>query len=247
METGDACVAPTDDAMAARESLLRARAGLVLSIALWQVIGVMPPSYHYIGWAAGSLDRYLLPLVPLAIALALWGLRGARMALPVGWVVVAALAVFSVAGTRDYLVFMREVWAMGGQAVAAGVPLDRLDAGSGWDGYYLYEYGRANHIRSRTPKGGPWWVYFYAPATDSSYVVAGKPLQRHLTIFRRPYSSWLQRQPTFIYLVRRWGVTWPPQPESRPIVTRPGPGGLVTVAPAAPLPTVVPLDPANAA
>src|SRR5215216_6221311 len=50
----------------------RARAGLVLSIGLWQVLGVMPPSYHYIGWAAGSLDRYLLPLVPLTIALTLW-------------------------------------------------------------------------------------------------------------------------------------------------------------------------------
>jgi hypothetical protein len=219
----------------------------VFSIALWQVLGVMPPSYHYIGWAAGSLDRYLLPLAPLAIALALWALRRLRLWLPAGWLVVAALAVFSVAGTRDYLVFMREVWTMGYQAVAAGVPLDRLDAGSGWDGYYLYEYGRANRIRSRTPKGGPWWVYFYAPATDSAYVVAGKPLDRHLTIFRRPYDSWLYRKPAYVFLVRRWGETWPPKPVSRPIVTRPGPGGLVTVPPPAPLPTVVPPGAASGA
>ncbi len=41
-------------------SLARSRAGLVLSIGLWQVVGVFPPSYHYIGWTAGSLDRYLL-------------------------------------------------------------------------------------------------------------------------------------------------------------------------------------------
>src|SRR5256885_13888434 len=32
----------------------RSRAGLVLSIGLWQTAGVFPPSYHYIGWAAGS-------------------------------------------------------------------------------------------------------------------------------------------------------------------------------------------------
>src|SRR5215207_9672430 len=141
-------------AMNAPPSRERSRAGLVLSIGLWQVLGVMVPSYHYIGWAAGSLDRYLLPLVPLTIALALWALRGVRMTLPLGWVVVTALALFSIAGTRDYLVFMRAVWAMGEEATAAGVPLDRLDAGSAWDGYHLYEYGLEHRVRSRTPKGG---------------------------------------------------------------------------------------------
>jgi 4-amino-4-deoxy-L-arabinose transferase-like glycosyltransferase len=216
-------------AMGAPPSRERSRAGLVLSIGLWQVLGVMPPSYHYIGWAAGSLDRYLLPLVPLTIALALWGLRGVRIALPLGWIVVAALALFSVAGTRDYLVFMRAVWAMGDEAVAAGVPLDRLDAGSGWDGYYLYEYGREHRIRSRTPKGGPWWVYFYAPATDSAYVVASKPLPGHYVIRKQPYSSWLQREPTNLYLLRRVGIPWPARPASRAILTRPAPGGLETV------------------
>jgi 4-amino-4-deoxy-L-arabinose transferase-like glycosyltransferase len=208
----------------------RSRAGLVLSIGLGQVLGVMPPSYHYIGWAAGSLDRYLLPLVPLAIALTLWALRDVRMVLPVGWIVVAALALFSVAGTRDYLIFMRAVWAMGEEATAARVPLDRLDAGSGWDGYHLYEYGLEHRIRSRTPKGGPWWVYFYAPATDSAYVVAGKPLPGYRVITERPYSSWLQREPTNLYLLHRVGIPWPPRPASKQIVALPAPGGLATVS-----------------
>jgi hypothetical protein len=216
-------------AVAAPGSLERSRAGLVLSIGLGQVLGVMPPSYHYIGWAAGSLDRYLLPLVPLTIALALWALRGVRIVLPLGWIVVAVLALFSVAGTRDYLVFMHAVWAMGDEALAAGVPLDRLDAGSGWDGYHLYEYGLEHRIRSRTPKGGPWWVYFYAPATDSAYVVASKPLPGYRVIIERPYSSWLQQEPTNLYLLNRTGVPWPPRPASREILTRPAPGGLETV------------------
>jgi 4-amino-4-deoxy-L-arabinose transferase-like glycosyltransferase len=217
--------------MGAPPSLERSRAGLVLNIGLWQVVGVMPPSYHYIGWAAGSLDRYLLPLVPLAIALALWGLRGVRMTLPMGWVIAAGLAIFAVAGTRDYLVFMRAVWNLGEEAVAQGVPLERIDAGSGWDGYHLYEYGLENRIRSRTPKGGPWWVYFYAPATDSAYVVSGKPLRNHLVVARRPYSSWLQTRPTTVYLLRRWGEAWPPQAVPKAIEVRPGPGGLETVTP----------------
>jgi hypothetical protein len=215
--------------MNAPPSRERSRAGLVFSIGLGQVLGVMPPSYHYIGWAAGSLDRYLLPLVPLTIALALWALRGVRMVLPLAWIVVAALALFSVAGTRDYLVFMRAVWAMGEEATAAGVPLDRLDAGSGWDGYHLYEYGLEHRIRSRTPKGGPWWVYFYAPATDSAYVVAGKALPGYRVIRKQPYSSWLQRQPTNLYFLHRAGIPWPPRLASRKIVALPAPGGLATV------------------
>jgi hypothetical protein len=221
-------------------SLTCSRAGLVLGIGLWQVLGVMPPSYHYIGWAAGSLDRYLLPLAPLAIVLVLWGLRDVRIALPLGWIVAVALALFSVAGTRDYLVFMREVWALGSEAVTAGVPLDRLDAGSAWDGYYLYEYGRENRIRSRTPKGGPWWVYFYAPATDSTYAVAGKPQMGYVVTLRRPYSSWLHRQPPNLYLLRRWLAPWPPRPSPWSIVARPAEGGLETVVqPPLPEPTIV--------
>jgi hypothetical protein len=162
--------------------------------------------------------------------LALWGLRGVRLALPLGWALAIPLALFAVAGTRDYLVFMREVWAMGERALAAGVPLERLDAGSGWDGYHLYEYGLENRIRSRTPKGGPWWVYFYAPATDSGYVVAGKPLRGRMVVERRPYSSWLQPKPTNLFLVRRWGAPWPPAPAPKLIQPRPARGGLETDA-----------------
>jgi hypothetical protein len=197
-------------AVAAPESVERSRAGLVLSILLWQFAGVFPPSYHFLGWSAGSVDRYLLPLAPLTIALALWGTRGMTLTLPAGWVVVAALALFAIAGTRDYLVFMGNVWSMAEEAVAEGVPLDRLDAGASWDGYHLYEYGVAHNLRPRTPRGRPWWTDLFAPATDSAYVVSGAPLPGHEIVAERSYSSWLQREPTSIYLEVRQGEPWPP-------------------------------------
>ena len=190
-------------------SIERSRAGLVLSIGVWQAIGIYPPSFHFLGWSAGSVDRYLLPLAPIAIVLALWGLRSVPLALPLGWSVAVMVAFVSVAGTRDYLVFMREVWSMGEQAAAAGAPLDRLDAGAGWDGYYLYEDGLANGIAPRTA-GGPWWVYMNAPATDSTYVVAGAPLPGYDVIDERAYSSWLLAEPPRLYLMRRQGETGPP-------------------------------------
>jgi hypothetical protein len=196
-------------ALSAPLSLERSRAALIVSIGLGQVIGVFPPSYHFLGWSAGSLDRYLEPLAPIAIALALWGLRERPLALPAGWIVAVALALFAVAGTRDELVWMRSVWSLADEALAAAVPKDRLDAGASWDGYELFEYGRANNISPRT-QGGPWWVYLFGPATDSTYAVAGQPIGGYDVIAQRPYSAWLSPDPTEIFLLRRQGEPGPP-------------------------------------
>ena len=198
----DAAVAPP----ARRE---RAGAALILAVALWQVAGVLPPSYQYIR-RGGSLDRYLLPLLPLAICLALWALRDVRLSLPVGWLVVAAFALFSVAGTRDYLVYMGGVWDLARYANDRGVPNDRLDAGSGWDGYHLYEYSRDNGIGRARTRDGPWWVYFYAPATDSTFVVSTQGLRGYLLVSQRTVSQWLETEPVRLYLLRRSGTPWPP-------------------------------------
>ncbi len=187
----------------------RTQATLVLAIGLWQVVGVLPPSFHYRS-RGGSLDRYLLPLLPFAICLGLWALRDVRLARPVAWLVVAVFATYSIAGTRDYLVYMEEVWDLARYANATGVANEHLDAGSGWDGYHLYEQGLATNITRARTRNGPWWVYFYAPATDSSYVVAGKPLPGYAVVTERPYSSWLETEPSRLYLLRREEVPWPP-------------------------------------
>lgn len=189
----------------------RSRAGLLSAILVGQVAGVLPPSYHYIGRTAGTLDRYLLPLVPLALALGLWALRGVRPTPPLGWLVVAAFACFAVAGTRDYIVYLQAVWSLAREANAAGVPNTKLDAGSAWDGYHLYEYGLANDItKARSPRGSPWWVYFYAKATDSSYVVSAAPRRGYAAVLRRDYDSWLETEPTPLFLLRRTDAPWPP-------------------------------------
>jgi hypothetical protein len=219
-------------------------AGLVLCIFLGQVAGVLPPSYHYIGWTAGSLDRYLLPLAPLAIALALWSVRDIAIVPALGWLVVAGMLVFSVAGTRDYLVYLQAVWQMADVAVARGTPLERLDAGAGWDGYHLYEEGVARQVHSHTPKGGPWWVYFYGPATDSAYIVSSTPRKGYRAVARREYDSWLQRKPTMLFLLRRLTVPWPPVPDPGSPYQRRGADGRLPQSPPVPAATPLPIVPA---
>ncbi len=189
----------------------RAVAGLIGMIGLWQLVGVLPPSFHYIR-SSGSLDRYLLPLIPLAIALLLWSVRDIRLFQPVGWVLIACLAVLSTAGTRDYLVYMNSVWEMARFANENGVPNTKLDAGAGWDGYHLYTDMVDEGVKkSLAPGGSPWWLYFYAKNTTATYVVATNPAKypKYQVIGKREYDQWLEDDPVYIYLLKPKNAPWP--------------------------------------
>jgi hypothetical protein len=124
-------------------------------------------------------------------------------------------ALFAVTGTRDFLVFQRATWDLARQANQLGVPNTRLDAGASWDGYHLYDnsiYDESTLARgpATPPRGLPWWLSLFAPATDPSYVVASEPLPRHTVVRRVEYSAWLHRGPVYLYLLRRPGVSGPP-------------------------------------
>lgn len=189
----------------------RAAAGLALAVGLWQVIGVLPPSYHFRNWII-SVDRYLLPLLPFAVVLLLWALRGVRLALPVAWAGVLVIGAFSVTATRDFLVFQDATWDLATYANRqVNIPLTRLDGGSSWDGYHLWEYSDENGIPQQS-WGGPWWTNLFATATDSSFVISGSPYHYpcpvagcgpYEVIASAEYSSWLNREPTYLYLLQR--------------------------------------------
>lgn len=187
-------------------------AGMVAMVAFWQFVGMLPPSYHYLNRGI-SLDRYLLPLIPLAIVLLLWAVRDIAIVQPAAWVGVALFAVVSTAGTRDYLVFMDAVWDMARYANTQGIANTQLDAGSGWDGYHLYTKMLDEGITaSRAPRGSPWWLYFYAKPTDATYVVSTNPAvpKGYIRVAARPYDQWLEDDTVYVYLMRRVGWSWPP-------------------------------------
>ncbi|MDP9362823.1 MAG: glycosyltransferase family 39 protein [Chloroflexota bacterium] len=195
----------------------RAGAGLVVSVGLWQVLGVLPPSFPFRNWTI-SLDRYLLPLLPFLICLALWALRDVRLALPLAWVAVAAFAAFSVAGTRDFLVFQRATWDVARSAVCAGVPLTKLDGGYSWDGYHLWGKTASNPDPA-PPRFGHFWVWWWTPdnvpATDSSYVVSAAPEPGYDVVTKTEYSSWLRPERAELHLLHRHGTPTFPVPTGR--------------------------------
>jgi hypothetical protein len=201
-------------------------AGLLLVCGVIQAGGPLPQSLLFRDWVI-SLDRYLLPLLPFAIALTLWGLKDVRLHLPVAWTATALMAAFAIAGTRDALVFQRNVWSMGEYALAQGIPLTRLDAGYAWDAYHLWEFSDRYAIPAQTP--GPyytWWTNVYAAATDSAFIVATSPEVGGYTLIAYvEYSSWLQTDPTYLYLLQRNDVTIPPSDPFSDLGQPPAPEG----------------------
>jgi hypothetical protein len=63
-----------------------------------------------------------------------------------------------------------------------------------------------------SPRGSPWWVYFYAKQTDSTYLVTTNPTWRDgdFMVIQREYDQWLENDAVYIHLVRKWDAPWPP-------------------------------------
>ena len=187
----------------------RSGAAMIAAIGFWQALGILPPSFHYL--ARGySLDRYLLPLLPLGICLLLWATRDLRMFQPLGWAIAAVFLIFGVVAARDYFVYLDSVWSLAAEANAAGVADTHLDAGAAWDGYHLYTYALDRDIYWAATPQGPWWMTFYGLASDSSYVVSSTRQPGYAMVWERDYSAWLSRDTLHLYLLRKTSVSGPP-------------------------------------
>lgn len=197
-------------------------AGVVLAVLVWQALGAVAPSLPLASGAV-TRDRYLLPLAPLAVALALWALRNVRFPVLVAWLVTASIAVFSVAATHDFLGYEAAAWKLGREAHAEGVAYRRIEGGAAWDAYHLYEYSVRNKIQLVLPKGlrkgplilsdhdiDPWWLGLYGAATTSDYVIASEPLYGFTVVKKIGYSDWLRGGSGSMYLLRHAGVQGPP-------------------------------------
>ena len=184
----------------------------MFAVLVGQAVGVLPPTFHFQNPVPGAiltitLDRYLLPLLPLALALAVWAVAGLRLPTWPAWAVTAVLGVVSVAGTHDFLVFQDATYELAEATVRAGVDPNRLDGGAQWDGVRLYQDG----VEVPEPLADrPWWVNLFAWTNDATYVVATYPLPGYVEVRRVPYDTWLPPHDQALLLLRRPDVPWPP-------------------------------------
>jgi 4-amino-4-deoxy-L-arabinose transferase-like glycosyltransferase len=184
-------------------------AALVATIGVVQALGVIPQSLMFRNWIV-SLDRYLLPITPFLIPLFLWSIRRERYPARAAWIVTIAIALFSIAGTRDMLVFQETTWGLARWLNNQNVPNTLIDAGYPWDAYHLWEYSERVGITEQQTPGGPWWTEEYGRATNSTYVIAGGPLPGYTTIAVQPFSSWMHGETQYLLVLRREGVAGPP-------------------------------------
>jgi hypothetical protein len=142
------------------------------------------------------IDRYLLFVLPFALALAVPARdapasgRGGR-ALALAWI--AAVVGLSVAATHDYFAWNRARWDAIAVATRLGATPETLDGGFEYNGYYGFE------VKPRAYGAGKswWWV------KDDRYVVAFTPVEGFVPLAQFPVKRWLARTPSTIYLLAR--------------------------------------------
>ena len=158
----------------------------------------------------GHYDRYLLPLVPLAIFLLMTDGRAAfasRSTQPprtasrgdavslslaaLGFVVTAG---FAVAGTHDYLNWNRARWMLIDTLFAHGVAANRVDGGYEFNGLYLYDPKLDTGTATRS-----WWI------VDDEYRVQFQMTPGYKVVDRADARGWLPPLRRDIFTLRREG------------------------------------------
>lgn len=106
----------------------RARPRPILLFTLWQVpfLLIAPELY----------DRYLLALVPGALAIAVSGAPARRSRLLPALAALAVTAVLSVGLMHDWLAWNAARWEVGRRALARGIAPHEIEGGFEWDGWF---------------------------------------------------------------------------------------------------------------
>ncbi|MDH4180088.1 MAG: hypothetical protein OEV33_06210, partial [Armatimonadota bacterium] len=146
---------------------------------------------------SGGFDRYILPLLPLAM-IGLAASPPTRRPTQYAGVLAASLlltayAFFSVASTHDYLSWNRARWqALRDLTESAGISHQRIDGGFEFNGWYGYDPDY-----HRDPRRSWWWV------DDDEYVIAFGPLAGYSEIDRYQYDRWMPRGRGSILVLQR--------------------------------------------
>ena len=135
-------------------------------------------------------DRYLLPVLPFAIAAV--SARTRRRSVPVASAAAAALlASYAIAGTHDYLAWNRARYAGLDALRAAGVPPTAIDGGVEFNAWHLAATLDRWPTDAQVRPGRPaserswWWV------VDDRFVASFRPLSGYRVREDLAYRRWL--------------------------------------------------------
>jgi hypothetical protein len=151
-------------------------------------------------------DRYLVLVLPFAIATTLVMLRDAAVRAG-AWALAAALALYGVAGTHDYLARHRSRAALLASLADRGVPPTAIDGGMEFNAWHLAPILRTAPTDAAARPGKPlgarswWWV------VDDQWLLASRPLPGYRVARVQPFARWLPPGEGRVFLLEREGGT----------------------------------------
>ncbi len=140
---------------------------------------------------APLFDRYLIPLLAPTVAIMAMAKRE-RLAIGIGAVLVAAMAVFSVSATHDWLAWHRSRWEAVRFLEARSIPATKIDGGYEFNGTTTYQ-----PVRPEAGGKPGWWV------VDNAYMLSAGPMEGFHEIASFPVAAWLWRDGERILVLQR--------------------------------------------
>jgi hypothetical protein len=148
-------------------------------------------------------DRYMLPILPSLVIIALSLLQDNRRPIPLAcWLAVCFAAGYSVATTHDYYAGLRARLAAFHSLEQAGVPRTHISGGFELDAEtQLEQSGFLNNPLARLsgdsyrdlPKTTPYWFCTYTPSIEPEYILSWTPVPDLATSGLPPkvFHAWL--------------------------------------------------------
>lgn len=149
-------------------------------------------------------DRYLIALLPFAIALVLTGRPPLRRGVAVA--LVALFGIVGAVGVRDHLSYNAALWEAVARLQARGVPDEQIDAGYVVNGWLHFAHPEN---APRTPRGERYFPWVTDPGGSLPFQIANQPLPGWKVIDRVRFRRWLGRSGELFVLAR-------PQPSTPP-------------------------------
>lgn len=138
--------------------------------------------YFLVLLPVNSFDRYLLLLLPTVLFFVTRLLHTTHWSGYVFTVVLLFLALYSGIGTYNNLAWNRARWTLGERLHTEGVPIEAIEGGYEWDGWYFYERTQREPLGPATRAGAPWYVFVTAPGHPETYVLSFSPLPGYTVI-----------------------------------------------------------------
>jgi len=147
-------------------------------------------------------DRYLLPILPFAIATTILGNPKMDLGIP-SIALAGVLALYAIAGTHDYMAWNQARYQALANLERTGASPREIDGGFEYNAWHLAAELGTWPTKEEARPGKPddakswWWV------VDDRYTLVFRPLPGYSISARVPYHRWLPPGTDAIYVVER--------------------------------------------